>query len=118
LLLLGCEFDEHATLEELVIAAAESDGIDWAVWGEEGFDVKLCGWLLLSEPFSVNATSHGLVFEHLDDSGVVSILNGLRERNLAAHGSIVVSQVKGLRRLEGLDDGTEGLETAPALERV
>lgn len=118
LLLLRLELNEHTALEGLVVSTTQTDGVDGSVGGKEGLNVKLSGRLLVAETLGVDATAHGLVLEHLDHVVVVSLRHGLRKGSLPAHGGIVIGQLKRLGRLEGLDDGAEGLEAAHALEGV
>ena len=67
---LRVEFDEDASLEGLVIGAAETDGASGAELGEERLDVELGAWFFLSETLGVDALVKGLIFEHFDGVGI------------------------------------------------
>lgn len=121
LLVLVGELDEDTGLEGLVLGAAQADGLDGTVGLEEGLDVELSGRLLIAEvaeALGVDAAGHGLVLKDLDGIGVVVGVDGLGQGDFALDGGVVVRQLHGLRVLEGLDDGLEGLEAAHALERM
>jgi len=121
LLLLGLEFDEDASLEDLLgVSPAETNGVDRTVGLEKSLNISLSSRSLLAksaETLSIDAAGHGTICEDLGILVTVN-LDIIRQGSLALDGGIVVGQVQGLGSLHGLNNGAEGLEAAHALEGV
>jgi hypothetical protein len=118
LLLLSRELNKNASLEDPIVCAAETNCVDGSVRSEEGLNVNLGGRSFLSEALGVDATAHGLVFENLGHAGVGVLGHRFRERHLAAHAGVVISQLESFGGLQSLNNGAEGLEATHALERM
>ena len=110
------KLDKDAALEVAVGLAAQTDGVDGAVDGEELFNVELCRLGLLAEALGVDAAGHGLVL--VDLAVLVNVVGEFVRKRDLARDAAVVGNVEHGRGLDGVDDCRVWLEVAHALEVV
>lgn len=103
-LLIG-ELDKDGALEELLVGAAETNGIDGSILLEEGLEVELGSGLLVSESLDVDAAGVELV-----------VTRGVSLLALDCLLTLLASDVDLRALLQRSDDGRVGLEATHALE--
>lgn len=114
--LLRVKFNEYAALEHFVLCASEPHRVGWTVVSKEGLDVKLSTRLLFAESFGIDTSRHGLVFIYLFNLVHGFVFNAFGQRDFALDARIVVDKIENFAFFEGINDGTQWLKVAHALE--